>query len=164
MSFNFFENYNEIKQWITDLDDMVEQCFEWCCKLRPDHSNRTEIIGKEWCFSHFSYDNKEKLFQGWFETDDNDWRYEIVPLEAMIKWYNLDRKGAAEEYDNYHIKKDEAMHKSNEAIDEFQKERLKRLEDIQRSSLTEQIRKKYGNSGVIFCPYVPSVFTKDPKR
>lgn len=30
--------------------------------------------------------------------------------------------------------------------------------------LTEQIRKKYGNSGVIFCPYVPSVFTKDPKK
>ena len=30
--------------------------------------------------------------------------------------------------------------------------------------LTEQIRKKYGNSGVIFCPYVPSVFTKDPEK
>ena len=30
--------------------------------------------------------------------------------------------------------------------------------------LTEQVKKKYGNSGVIFCPYVPNVFTKDPKR
>lgn len=30
--------------------------------------------------------------------------------------------------------------------------------------LAEQIRKKYGNSGVIFCPYVPSVFTKDPEK
>lgn len=134
MSFNFFENYNEIKQWITDLDDMVEQCFEWCCKLRSDHSNRSEIIGKEWSFTHFSYNDKEKLFYGWFETYDNDYRYEIVPLEAMIKWYNLDRKGAAEEYDNYHIKLNEAMHKSIEAVDEFQKERLKRLEDIQRST------------------------------
>ena len=28
-------------------------------------------MGNEWSFSHFSYDNKEKLFQGWFETDDN---------------------------------------------------------------------------------------------
>ena len=50
-----------------------------------------------------------------------------------IKWYNLDRKGAAEEYDNYHIKLNEAMHKSNEAIDEFEKERQKRCEDLQRS-------------------------------
>ena len=48
MSFNFFENYNEIKQWISDLDDMVGDCFEWCCKLRPDHSNRNEIMGNEW--------------------------------------------------------------------------------------------------------------------
>ena len=135
MNFNFFENYNEIKQWITDLDYMVEQCFKWCCKLRPDHSNRVEIIGKEWCFSHFSYNNKEKLFHGWFApSEDNYWRDEIVPLEAMIKWYNLDRKGAAEEYDNYHIKLNEAMHKSNEAEDEFKKERFKRLEDLQRSS------------------------------
>lgn len=134
MSFNFFENYNEIKQWITDLDDMVEQCFEWCCKLRSDHSNRSEIIGKEWSFTHFSYNDKEKLFYGWFETYDNDYRDEIVPLEAMIKWYNLDRKGAAEEYDNYHIKLNEAMHNGSEAVDEFQKERLKRLEDIQRST------------------------------
>ena len=31
-------------------------------------------------------------------------------------------------------KYDEAMHKSNEAIDEFKKERLKRLEDLQRST------------------------------
>ena len=30
--------------------------------------------------------------------------------------------------------------------------------------LKEQIEKKYGNSGVIFCPYVPHVFTKDPKK
>ena len=32
--------------------------------------------------------------------------------------------------------------------------------------LAEQIRKKYGNSGVIliFRPYVPSVFTKDPEK
>lgn len=30
--------------------------------------------------------------------------------------------------------------------------------------LSEQIRKKNGNSGVIFCPYVPHVFTKDPKK
>lgn len=30
--------------------------------------------------------------------------------------------------------------------------------------LKEQIEKKYGNSGVIFCPYVPSVFTKDPEK
>ena len=30
--------------------------------------------------------------------------------------------------------------------------------------LSEQIEKKYGNSGVIFCPYVPSVFTKDPEK
>lgn len=30
--------------------------------------------------------------------------------------------------------------------------------------LSEQIKKKNGNSGVIFCPYVPSVFTKDPKK
>ena len=134
MSFNFFENYEEIKQWIVDLESIVEHCFNWCCKLRSDHSNRCEIMGNEWSFSYFSYDNKEKLFQGWFETDDNDWRYEIVPLEAMIKWYNLDRKGAAEEYDNYHIKLNEAIHKSNEAIDEFKKERLKRLEDLQRST------------------------------
>ena len=134
MSFNFFENYEEIKQWIVDLESIVDHCFNWCCKLRSDHSNRGEIMGNEWSFSHFSYDNKEKLFQGWFETDDNDWRYEIVPLEAMIKWYNLDRKGAAEEYDNYHIKLNEAIHKSNEAIDEFKKERLKRLEDLQRST------------------------------
>lgn len=91
-------------------------------------------MGNEWIFSHFSYNNKEKLFHGWFETDDNDWRDEIVSLEAMIKWYNLDRKDAAEEYDNYHIKLNEAIHKSNEAIDEFQKERLKRLEDLQRST------------------------------
>ena len=138
MSFNFFENYEEIKQWITDLESMVEQCFEWCCKLRPDHSNRTEIMGimgNEWNFKHFSYDNKEKLFHGWFElAEENDWRDEIVPFEAMIKWYNLDRKGAAEEYDNFHIKLIEAMHNGSEAVDEFQKERLKRLEDIQRSS------------------------------
>ena len=26
--------------------------------------------------------------------------------------------------------------------------------------LTEQIRKKYGNSGVIFCPYLPNVCQK----
>ena len=135
MSFNFFENYEEIKQWIVDLESMVEQCFEWCCKLRPDHSNRTEIMGNEWNFKHFSYDNKEKLFHGWFElAEENDWRDEIVPFEAMIKWYNLDRKGAAEEYDNFHIKLNEAMHNGSEAIDEFQKERLKRLEDLQRSS------------------------------
>jgi len=30
--------------------------------------------------------------------------------------------------------------------------------------LAEQIRKKNGNSGVIFCPYVSKVFTKDPKK
>ena len=30
--------------------------------------------------------------------------------------------------------------------------------------LTEQVKKKYGNSGVIFCPYVPNVFTKNPKK
>ena len=30
--------------------------------------------------------------------------------------------------------------------------------------LSEQIKKKNGNSGVIFCPYVPHVFTKDPKK
>ena len=30
--------------------------------------------------------------------------------------------------------------------------------------LKEQIEKKYGNSGVIFCPYVPHVFTKDPEK
>lgn len=30
--------------------------------------------------------------------------------------------------------------------------------------LKEQIEKKYGNSGVVFCPYVPSVFTKDPEK
>lgn len=30
--------------------------------------------------------------------------------------------------------------------------------------LKEQIEKKYGNSGVIFCPYVSQVFTKDPKK
>ena len=30
--------------------------------------------------------------------------------------------------------------------------------------LSEQIKKKYGNSGVIFCPYVPNVFTKNPKK
>ena len=29
--------------------------------------------------------------------------------------------------------------------------------------LTEQIRKKYGNSGVIFCPYI-STKLKDPKK
>lgn len=134
MSFNFFENYNEIKQWISDLDDMVEQCFEWCCKLRPDHSNRTgEILGNEWTFDHFSYNDKEKLFHGWFESDDNGWSEEIVPLEAMIKWYYLDRKGAAEEYDNYHIKLNEAMHISSEALDEFIKERRKRCEDLQRA-------------------------------
>lgn len=135
MSFNFFENYNEIKEWISDLDGMVEDCFEWCCKLRPDHSNRTgEILGNEWSFDHFSYNDKEKLFHGWFESsEDNDWRDAIVPLEAMIKWYNLDRTGAAEEYDNYHIKKREAMHKSSEALDEFIKERQKRCEDLQRS-------------------------------
>lgn len=134
MSLNIFENYEEIKQWIVDLESIVEHYFNWCCKLRSDHSNRGEIMGNEWIFSHFSYNNKEKLFHGWFETDDNDWRDEIVPLEAMIKWYNLDRKDAAEEYDNYHIKLNEAIHKSNEAIDEFKKERLKRLEDLQRST------------------------------
>ena len=58
-----------------------------------------------------------------------------MPLEAMIKWYYLDRKGAAEEYDNYHIKLNEAMHISNEAIHEFQKERQKRLKDLQRSNV-----------------------------
>lgn len=26
--------------------------------------------------------------------------------------------------------------------------------------LTEQVKKKYGNSGVIFCPYLPSVCQK----
>ena len=133
MSFNFFENYNEIKQWISDLDDMVEQCFEWCCKLRPDHSNRGEIMGNEWSFDHFTYNDKEKLFHGWFESDDNGWSEEIVPLEAMIKWYYLDRTGAADEYDNYHIKLNEAMHKSSEALDEFIKERRKRCEDLQRA-------------------------------
>ena len=133
MNFNFFENYNEIKQWISDLDDMVEQCFEWCCKLRPDHSNRGEIMGNEWTFDHFTYNDKEKLFHGWFESDDNGWSEEIVPLEAMIKWYYLDRKGAAEEYDNYHIKLNEAMHISSEALDEFIKERRKRCEDLQRA-------------------------------
>lgn len=133
MSFNFFENYNEIKQWISDLDDMVEQCFEWCCKLRPDHSNRCEIMGNEWTFDHFTYNDKEKLFHGWFESDDNGWSEEIVPLEAMIRWWNLDRTGAAEEYDNYHIKKGEAMHISSEALDEFIKERRKRCEDLQRA-------------------------------
>ena len=133
MSFNFFENYNEIKQWISDLDDQVESCFEWCCKLRPDHSNRGEIMGNEWTFDHFTYNDKEKLFHGWFESDDNGWSEEIVPLEAMIKWYVLDRKGAAEEYDNYHIKLTEAMHKSSEALDEFIKERQKRLKDLQRA-------------------------------
>jgi hypothetical protein len=133
MNFNFFENYNEIKQWISDLDDMVEQCFEWCCKLRPDHSNRGEIMGNEWTFDHFSYNDKEKLFHGWFESDDNGWSEEIVPLEAMIKWYYLDRKGAAEEYDNYHIKLNEAMHISSEALDEFIKERKKRCEALQRA-------------------------------
>ena len=135
MSFNFFENYNEIKHWIEALDDMVEQCFEWCCKLRIDPSNRTaEILGNEWTFDHFLYDDQEKLFKGWFESsEDNDWRYAIVPLEAMIKWYNLDRKGAAEEYDNYHIKKGEAMRTSVEAYNEFEKERQKRCEDLQRA-------------------------------
>ena len=133
MSFNFFENYNEIKQWISDLDDQVESCFEWCCKLRPDHSNRGEIMGNEWTFDHFTYNDKEKLFHGWFESDDNGWSEEIVPLESMIKWWNLDRKGAAEEYDNYHIKLIEAMHKSSEALDEFIKERRKRCEDLQRA-------------------------------
>lgn len=133
MSFNFFENYNEIKQWISDLDDQVESCFEWCCKLRPDHSNRCEIMGNEWCFDHFTYNDKEKLFHGWFESDDNGWSEEIVPLEAIIKWWNLDRKGAAEEYDNYHIKLNEAMHISSEALDEFIKERRKRCEDLQRA-------------------------------
>lgn len=99
-----------------------------------DNLDTYELLFKLNKLQEFFNDFKEKLFQGWFETDDNDWRYEIVPLEAMIKWYNLDRKGAAEEYDNYHIKLNEAMHKSNEAIDEFQKERLKRLEDLQRST------------------------------
>lgn len=134
MSFNFFENYNEIKEWISDLDSMIEDCFEWCCKLRPDHSNRSEIIGNEWSFDHFSYNDKEKLFHGWFESsEDNDWRDATVPLEAMIKWYNLDRKGTAEEYDNYHIKLNEAMHTSSEALNEFIKERQKRLKDLQRA-------------------------------
>lgn len=133
MSFNFFENYNEIKQWISDLDDQVESCFEWCCKLRPDHSNKHIILGSEYSFDHFTYNDKEKLFHGWFESDDNDWRDEIVPLEAMIKWWKLDRKGAAEEYDNYHIKKDEAMKTSGEAVNEFIKERQKRCEDLQRA-------------------------------
>ena len=91
--------------------------------------------GNEWSFDHFSYNDKEKLFHGWFESsEDCDWRDAIVPLEAMIKWYNLDRLGAVEEYDNYHIKKREAMHKSNEALNEFIKERHKRCEDLQRSS------------------------------
>lgn len=30
--------------------------------------------------------------------------------------------------------------------------------------LKEQIKKKNGNSGVVFCPYVPGVFTKDPEK
>lgn len=30
--------------------------------------------------------------------------------------------------------------------------------------LSEQIKKRNGNSGVVFCPYVPSVFTKDPEK
>ena len=30
--------------------------------------------------------------------------------------------------------------------------------------LKEQIKKKHGNSGVIFCPYVPSVSVKDPEK
>lgn len=30
--------------------------------------------------------------------------------------------------------------------------------------LAEQIKKKNGNSGVIFCPYVSQVFTKDQKK
>lgn len=30
--------------------------------------------------------------------------------------------------------------------------------------LAEQIKKKHGNSGVIFCPYVPSVCQKIQKR
>lgn len=30
--------------------------------------------------------------------------------------------------------------------------------------LKEQIKKKYGNSGVIFCPYVSNIFVKDPKK
>lgn len=30
--------------------------------------------------------------------------------------------------------------------------------------LKEQIKKKHGNSGVIFCPYVSNVFVKDPKK
>ena len=30
--------------------------------------------------------------------------------------------------------------------------------------LTEQVKKKYGNSGVIFCPYLPSVCQKIQKR
>ena len=29
--------------------------------------------------------------------------------------------------------------------------------------LTEQVKKKYGNSGVIFCPYI-STKLKDPKK
>ena len=30
--------------------------------------------------------------------------------------------------------------------------------------MKEQIKKKHGNSGVIFCPYVSNVFVKDPKK
>ncbi len=30
--------------------------------------------------------------------------------------------------------------------------------------LSEQIKKKHGNSGVIFCPYVPNVLQKIQKR
>lgn len=30
--------------------------------------------------------------------------------------------------------------------------------------LSEQIKKKLGNSGVIYCPYVSNVFVKDPKK
>lgn len=30
--------------------------------------------------------------------------------------------------------------------------------------LREQIDKKYGNSGVVFCPYVSNVFVKDPEK
>lgn len=30
--------------------------------------------------------------------------------------------------------------------------------------LSEQIRKKHGNSGVIYCPYIPYTFAKEPEK
>ena len=68
---------------------MVEQCFEWCCKLRPDHSNRGEIMGNEWIFSHLEEKVREFANKLLNKIDDlrNKGFNEPISILAFVRNY-----------------------------------------------------------------------------